>query len=111
MNAVEFIKDHGVEKAREAISNCCWMEKSYCTKLGHGCIKNNHDCCVDVEELKRLVESLDLIESCGGLAKAKWHLDSLECSCKYGGLESVRDNYKRLKKAIADYEAIGGEHV
>lgn len=98
MNAIKFIKDHGVEKAREAISNCCWMEKSYCTKLGHGCIKNNHDCCVDVDDLKRLVESVDLINSqYDGIESAK---ELLNISPK------LTDELRILGQAIADYESI-----
>lgn len=112
--AIQFIQKHGVEKAREAISNCCWMEKSYCTKLGHGCIKNDHDCCVDVDDLKRIVESVDLLKSNGGYEEAK---DTFDFAIKHG-MNDLTEFGSRLKQAIADYEqlfgnteTLGGEHV
>ncbi|MGQ1463601.1 hypothetical protein ACT4VL_10355 [Acinetobacter baumannii] len=67
MKPEQFIREYGVEKAREALTLCCWMDGSFCTRLWHGCVQNNHECCVDVKDLKRLVESLDLISKCGGI--------------------------------------------
>lgn len=45
----------GIEKAREALSLCCWMDGSFCTRLWLGCIKNDHDCCVDVDDLRQAI--------------------------------------------------------
>lgn len=102
MKATQFIKDHGLEKAREALKLCCWMDGSFCTRLWHGCIKNSHECCVDVVELKRLVESVDLVESWGGIEDLKLY-DLSHCKNRP---ESA--GYKLLQ-AIADYESIYGE--
>lgn len=71
MNAVEFVKKYGWEEAKDVPNHVAWCEKSYCTKLKHGCIKNDHDCCVDVDDLKSLVDSYELVESVGGLEIAK----------------------------------------
>lgn len=96
MNAIQFIKDHGVEKASEVVATChgipyyTFKEK---TEHGYSACKS-----VDLVDLKRLVESVELIEKLGGIESAKSY---------------VPDQYKseRLKQAIADYESIGGEHV
>lgn len=92
MKANEFVKENGIDAAKKAIESCCWIEKSYCTKLRHGCIKNDHECCIDVTDLKQLVESHELVEKLGGLALAKFY---------------VPDHYKsdRLKQALADVES------
>lgn len=57
MNAVEFVKKHGWEEAKKAIAKVAWCETAYCTMIKHGCFKSNSDCCVDITDLKRLVES------------------------------------------------------
>lgn len=54
----------GIDKAREALSLCCWMDGSFCTKLWHGCIKNNHDCCIDVDDLKKAIADHDRTDFC-----------------------------------------------
>lgn len=105
MKATEFVKKFGLEKSKEAIDKVAWCETAYCLMLGHGCFKSNSDCCVDIKELKRLVESFETVGIWGGLPAAKAHLTSLAERCANGGLESVRGQYKILRKAIADVEA------
>lgn len=101
MKPEQFIREFGVEKAREALTLCCWMDGSFCTRLWHGCVQNNHECCVDVKDLKRLVESVDLVESWGGIEDLKLY-DLSHCKNRP---ESA--GYKLLQ-AIADYESIYG---
>ncbi|HEN9534245.1 TPA: hypothetical protein U9I93_003939 [Acinetobacter baumannii] len=101
MKPEQFIREYGVEKAREALTLCCWMDGSFCTRLWHGCVQNNHECCVDVKDIKRLVESIDLVESWGGIDDVKLY-DLSHCKDKP---ESA--GYKLLQ-AIADYESIYG---
>lgn len=113
MNAIEFIKNNGIDKAREVVegapfnSTCYvfWTGKFryineltceiYSEKLGGWCeanimvlnLKN------PLSELKHLVESVDLVEKFGDLEAAKAY---------------VPDGYKSesLKQAISDYELI-----
>lgn len=70
MKANEFVRKFGWNEAKEALKRVIWCETAYCSMLGHGCFKSNSDCCVDINDLKRLVESHELIksiESIGGL--------------------------------------------
>lgn len=125
MNAIQFIKDHGVEKAREVVegapdktashyviskrphyysvdfqsyfNNGDWYDSDYTSEQD---LANDYEPqnVIRISDLKHLVESVDLIEKLGGIEAAKSY---------------VPDQYKseRLKQAIADYESIGGEHV
>ena len=99
MNAIKFIQQHGVEKAREAITQVAWCETAYCTMLKHGCFKTNSDCCVDIKELKRLVESVDLVTAWGGLESAY---------SKFRYAQEYKNTYaaNMIQQAIADYESI-----
>lgn len=102
MNAVEFVKKHGWEKAVEVIKNRPPMnsaryrpsDNKYSSTLSSG----QAVCTV---QLKRLVESWELVESWGGLEDAKLY-DLSPCEKKP---ESA--GYK-LKKAITDVERVGG---
>ncbi|MBK5646240.1 hypothetical protein [Acinetobacter proteolyticus] len=53
----------GLHAANTAIDSCNWMEKAYCFKLRHGCIKSDlpRDCCVDIELIKQAIEDWKLI--------------------------------------------------
>ena len=100
MNATDFIKQHGVDKAREVVVTChgipyyTFKEK---TEHGYSACKS-----VDLVDLKRLVESIYLVKEHYTLERAKKYADS-----PYTAPEIK----ERLKQAIADYESIGGEHV
>lgn len=112
MNAQQFIKDHGVEKAREVVERssfgthykvdtgeviCCHNENHFYfvgqIKLGIEFIR--------IDDLKRLVESVELVQSYGGVGLLEYQVRCLG--------QELSDS---LRQAIADYEAIyGGEHV
>ena len=103
MNAIQFIKEHGVDKARKVIDGAPEWAMSinfnngmYYSRMEH---KKGDTFLYDI---KRLVESVDLVESFNGVEMAKRYLEeNVECS-----------DSERLKQAIADYESIfGGEHV
>ncbi|MDC5042619.1 hypothetical protein NRA10_10530 [Acinetobacter baumannii] len=81
MKPEQFIRVHGIKRAKECIPS---YEKHYC-----GLEK------LFVEDLKRLVESVELVEKFGSLIAAKAY---------------VPDGYKsdRLKQAIRDHESIYG---
>lgn len=69
MRANDFVKNFGLGEAKEAIGKVAWCETAYCLRLGHGCFKSASDCCVDVTDLKRLVESHELVERLGGFER------------------------------------------
>ncbi|WP_335954024.1 hypothetical protein [Acinetobacter higginsii] len=114
MNAIQFIKDHGVDKAREELKKLPSSDVTHMTDDARMFVDENNPLLdefhpsqikdlICIEDLKRLVESVDLINS------------------QYDGLENAKvlmlvspkltDELRFLGQAIADYEAIGGEHV
>lgn len=110
MNATQFIKDHGLERAREVVEGipskymeCYYSTLCYCTKAKKYSDRFNPRIeLVNMADLKRLVESVDLINYRGGLEEAKDYADF----CLFKGREE-RGN--RIKQAIKDYESIYGE--
>lgn len=120
MNAIQFIQQHGVEKAREELkklpnSNVTHMtddarmfvdEKSpLLDEFQRTQIKD----LICIDDLKRIVESVDFIKKIGGFVAAK----------SFWAKGSFKNCYKeKLEQAIADYEqlfgnteTLGGEHV
>jgi hypothetical protein len=87
MNALQFIKWHGIDDARYIIK-----EKIYC-----------HDHEFTMEALQDLVESVDLITKVGGIKKAK------EMLALFEDRKGRSDNYMPLFRAAQDYESIYGE--
>ena len=95
MNAIKFIKDHGVEKARKVVEGAPEWASQFDGYLYSE--KQFHEQCFLLSDLKRLVESVDLVKRYGGIAEVKTlHQDEF-------WNERV---FERLKQAIADYEAI-----
>ncbi|MCA4445123.1 hypothetical protein QWY26_05645 [Acinetobacter baumannii] len=101
MKPEQFIREFGVEKAREVVKGAPDGHKGY-----NGVINQytrgvwfSRD--VMLSDLKRLVESLDLVESWGGISDLKLY-DLSHCKDKP---ESA--GYKLLQ-AIAAYESIYG---
>ena len=106
MSATDFIKQHGVDKAREIVEGAPELAEYYSTIDGeYYRIEIN---AVNLKQLKRLVESVELIKKHGGLFAAKCQLDKGGIDFEwYGengefGLTDLDD----LKQAIADYESI-----
>ena len=98
MKANEFVKKFGWNEAKEALKRVIWCETAYCSMLGHGCFKSNSDCCVDINDLKRIVESHELIE------KDFKSVEMAEYEYMVSGAYS--DSYwVRVKQAIADVES------
>ncbi|MFL4393580.1 hypothetical protein RJ729_01850 [Acinetobacter pittii] len=96
MKPEQFIREFGVEKVREVVDGAPdWATGINCHSMVY--FGGDKFCCGDVllEDLKRLVESLDLVKKLGGLQGAKAY---------------VPDGYKsdRLKQAIRDHESIYG---
>ena len=106
MNAINFIKQHGVEKAREVVNGAPELAEYYSTIDGeYYLIEIN---AVNLKQLKRLVESVDLIDSLGGLELSKKESND----CRFYEYADMSHRAYAIKQAIADYESIyGGEHV
>lgn len=81
MNAVEFVKKYGWEEA-----------KRFANMLGSSEVEG-----VSAKDLKRLVESYELVESYGGLDKSKFYVDLLPFT-------PAGISRSTLKQAIADVE-------
>ena len=105
-----FIREFGVEKAREVVEGASGVDFAYdahdqvymrCGDIQDGFSINDYEGCFLLEDLKRLVESIDLVESWGGINDLKLY-DLSHCKDKP---ESA--GYKLLK-AIAAYESIYG---
>ena len=103
MNAIQFIKEQGVEKARKVIDGAPEWAMSinfnngmYYSRMEH---KKGDTFLYDI---KRLVESVDFINKFGGIDLAKAYDKQMSAH----GFDPFFD------KAIADYDSIyGGEHV
>ena len=115
MNAIDFIKQHGIEKAREVVEGAPDLAEYYSTIDGEYYRIELH--AVNLRHLKRLVESVDLINANGGLNGTKNTITLFQSSLDLGlyhGVDGVDAEVEipRLKQAIADYGSIyGGEHV
>lgn len=99
MNEINFIKEHGVDKAREVVGGAPEGFKGYndvINKYTRG-VWFSRD--VLLSDLKRLVGSVDLVNLKGGVKKLKKEADCLF----HNDVEGVALRYEQ---AIADYEAI-----
>lgn len=126
MNAIKFIQENGVEKAREVLRGspaleCYFIPKyqqyfvdkygfvyvlgmfGYFTPSLSMTIEMLKEHGFKISDLKRLVESVTTIEKFGGIDEARRIANS--------SLYFTADR-ERMHKSIADYEQIfGGEHV
>ncbi|MGN7600008.1 hypothetical protein ACTJL0_04705 [Acinetobacter baumannii] len=103
MKPEQFIREYGVDKAREVVANQPKMNATQYRakdKKYSSLFKPSPEI-VYVADLKRLVESIDLVESWGGIEDLKLY----DLSHSKDKPESA--GYKLLK-AIADYESIYG---
>ncbi|MDO7481565.1 hypothetical protein Q5X45_02020 [Acinetobacter baumannii] len=100
MKAIEFIKEHGIEKARFVIGSA---------EVG-GVVTPK------ILYLKKLVKSLELIEQIGGVEVAK----SKVFAANFNGFLMISFRIenkpfeiyvKRVEEAIADHEAVNGNEV
>ena len=90
MKANEYIKKYSLDIAKKAVAECTY---------GYG---------IDLIELKRLVESHELVESRGGLDAAKHELILLQkhLNNTFGYVTIITsEKIENLKQAIADVES------
>lgn len=128
MNAIQFIKWHGVDKARGVVdgapdgarvyvgitkryfsspSRLYDFEEMEWEEMDRGMDLDLYEDQIWLEDLKRLVKSIDLVKSYGGIINAKHDVKYLDLDWDYD-----TPRVTRLKQAISDYESIyGGEHV
>lgn len=108
MRAEQFIKDHGVEKAREVVSGASELWFAYdahdqvymrCGDIQDGYSIADYEDCFLLDDLKRLVESVDIVNKLNGIKEIKRIYETRPFDLAYSD----------LKQAIADYESIYGE--
>lgn len=108
MNAIKFIKDHGFDKAREELNKLPNSNVTHMTDDARMFIDENNPLLdefqrsqikdlICIEDLKRLVKSVELVKEHYTLDRAKSYAAS-----PYTAPEIK----ERLEQAIADYEAI-----
>ncbi|QHJ83341.1 MAG: hypothetical protein [Bacteriophage sp.] len=68
MKANEFIKKYGIDRAKKLLSITNKMNMS---GLVFASLKDGESLDFEVDELKRLIESHELVEKCGGLISCK----------------------------------------
>lgn len=105
MKPEQFIREFGVEKAREVVDGAPSSATTARPSLDfkhylYGRCENAGGSHILLSDLKRLVQSLDLVEVCGGLVEAKKKMNS-------ESLRSATIEYV-LYKAIRDHESIYG---
>lgn len=104
MKANEFIKKYGIYSAKRLVETAP-LDKRETPNIKYE-KGNAHwggsslDICVDVQELKRLIESHELVEKMGGLNEAKGEFFEIVHSGYY-----VDVSPSALRKAIADVES------
>ena len=108
MNAINFIKQHGVDKAREVVEGapaiCTYLEE-YPLGVRYYRSDIGFNIAIKISDLKQLVESVDLVNSLGGVQEATNKAFDMT-------MLVVGFNPDKIEQAIADYESIyGGEHV
>lgn len=106
MKANEFVKEHGLQYTRNLVRG--YPNHTHVTDDGRMFI--NENTCVShikvqlnelvkMDDLKRLVESHEVVESCGGLDLAKRELQ------RQSILRWINPETERLRGAIADVES------
>ncbi|MGP4772542.1 hypothetical protein ACS125_18640 [Acinetobacter sp. PFS20] len=134
MKPTQFIKDHGLERAREVVKGepdrtashyvadtDTYFSEEFLTYFDHSLndwetadlnsideLETIYELVIDLRILKRLVESVDLVKAYGGIVMAKRQLDLfLRVNLEQGTMLS--NTVSRLKDAVTDYESIYGE--
>lgn len=96
MKPEQFIREFGVKKAREVVAT---GSDTYVFRP-EGRKKYTQ---LSINDLKRLVESLELVKAYGGIEQCQKEIEWVEASKL-----PETDLVKELKRAIADYESIYG---
>lgn len=94
MKANEFVKRFGWGNSKE----CLRILRLRDTDFPFVCVCGD---CTERDDLERLVESHELVESCGGLQSVK---DTFNFAWSHGA-DELTEYGERLKQAIADVES------
>lgn len=101
MKANEFVKEYGLDRAKEAVMNmpndweyCCLRIPDFEFLKRVSSIAD----CVDMDDLKRLVESHEIVGRCGGLDKSK-----LIVSKSPSNAESYQDGYYFRESPVFEF--------
>lgn len=116
MNANEFVRENGLYAFKHALAQLSFKPKMFLIVYQYECefvheIKPNHGNCVfGYDDVKRLVESHELVEKNQGLNGARNVLKLLEASLDIGlyhGIDGVdaTTEVPKLRQAIADVES------
>ena len=135
MNAIQFIKDHGVDKAREELKKLPNSDVTHMTDDARMFVDENNPLLdefqrnqikdlICIDDLKRLVESVGIVELLGGIELLKRKIDGKHIgythfSINGNGRWIFLDHYidfipdsayhiGMVNKAIADYEQLFG---
>ncbi|MBQ0111518.1 MAG: hypothetical protein KBT03_00140 [Bacteroidales bacterium] len=112
MKAVEFVKDNpwlledGMKDIRGIISDAKEY-KFFCLNniLGHSYDNHGGGVAISVEDLKRLVESYELVDGFGGLEEASKTI----CNAYHGSNHPIPDGHEELSVAIQLVESVENE--
>ena len=99
MNAINFIKQHGIDKAREVVEGApaiCTYFEEYPLGVRYYRSDIGFNIAIKISDLKRLIESLDFINKFGGIGLAKAYDKEMGSH----GFDPF------FEKAIVDYESI-----
>ena len=114
MNAIKFIKQHGVDKAREVVSGVPdgathlsddtrhYVNADFKPLPTH--IKEQLPKLIVIDDIERMVKSVDLIDSLGGLELSKKESND----CRFYEYADMSHRAYAIKQAIADYEQLFG---
>ncbi|MDO6644561.1 hypothetical protein [Acinetobacter guillouiae] len=103
MNAVEFVKDQGWENAKLVLE----LIPTSVVEIPDNELGKTYN--FEKSELIFLIESIRIVESCGGLKAAiKKSNDMCEAINQVPWRSSMEKESDRLKQAIRDVESVGG---
>ncbi|MDS7927545.1 hypothetical protein [Acinetobacter sp. V115_6] len=104
MKAIEFVKKYSLKKAREVIAGCPRCYHYYHVVQGdyYTCPQRLR---VAIKDLKRVVKSVDLINSLKEIGKSVEKDKPFHDWCSKW-LDQANVDCKRLNRAIRDYESI-----
>ena len=112
MDAIQFIKEHGVDKAREVVSGapegathlsddaCHYVNADFKPLPAH--IKEQLPELIVIDDIERMVKSVDLIDPLGGLELSKKESND----CRFYEYADMSHRSYAIKQAISDYESI-----
>lgn len=103
MKAHKFVAEKGIDEAKRVLEGA----PNWATHFD-GYLYSDmsfHSRCVSMEELKQVVESVGLIDSYGGITKAKSLCNCFSNACKSAGVKAS-PRLLALQKAIAEYEIV-----